>query len=63
MFGLWTMVSSFLLVGRDELKVYLVWGLILSSASSIFVISLPYSIGLILVAIIASVFLYVTGRR
>jgi hypothetical protein len=63
LFGLWTIVSSFLLVGREELKVYLIWGLILSCASSIFVISIAYALGLILIGVIASVFVFVTGKR
>ena len=61
--GLWTIVSSFLLARREELKVYLTWGLILSCASSIFVVSIAYAIALILVAIIASVFVFVIGRK
>ena len=63
LFGLWTVVSSFLLVGREELRVYLVWGVILSCASSIFVIAFAYALGLILIAIIASVFVFVSARR
>lgn len=63
LFGLWTVVSSFLLVGREELRVYLVWGVILSCASSVFVIAFAYALGLILVGIIASVFVFVSARR
>jgi hypothetical protein len=63
LFGLWTIVASFLLVRREELRPYLTWGLILSCASSIFVISLAYAIAIILVGVIASVFVFVTGRK
>ena len=63
LFGAWTLVSAFLLAGDSEKKFYVTWGLLLSCASTIFVIRVTYAIALILIAIIASVFLYVSARK
>ncbi len=61
--GSWTVVSAFVLVKREELRIYFTWGLILACASTLFVISLTYAIALILIAIIASVFVFVSTRK
>ncbi|MGA2874762.1 MAG: hypothetical protein ABSE82_04390 [Nitrososphaerales archaeon] len=62
-FGVWTLISAFLLARKVERNFFLTWGLIISCASTIFVIQLSYAIALILIAIIASVFIYVSARK
>jgi len=63
LFGVWSLVSSFVLAKKEERNIYLTWGLILSCASTIFVISISYAIALILIAIIASLFIFVATRE
>jgi hypothetical protein len=63
LFGVWTIVSAFALAIPEERNFYIMWGIILSCASTIFVIPVSYAIALILIAIIASVFLYVSTRK
>ena len=48
--GVWTLISAFLLARKVERNFFLTWGLILSCASTIFVIQLSYAIALILIA-------------
>jgi len=62
-FGVWSLVSSFVLAKKDERNIYLAWGLVLSCASTIFVISISYAIALTLIAIIASLFIFVAKRE
>ena len=61
--GVWSLVSSFVLARKDERNFYLTWGLILSCASTIFVLAVSYAIALILIAIIASLFIFVSTRK
>ncbi len=63
LFGVWTIVSAFTFARYEERNFFLTWGLIISCTSTIFVIYIGYAIGLILVAIVASVFLYVSTRK
>ncbi len=61
--GIWTMVSSFVLVLRQELRVYLAWGVVIASISSFFAVAATYAVAILLIAIIASVLLFVSGRK
>ncbi|MHB1869164.1 MAG: hypothetical protein ACYCPP_09505 [Nitrososphaerales archaeon] len=62
-FGVWSIVSSVVLAKKQERNIYLTWGLILSCASTIFVISISYAIALTLISIIASLFIFVAARE
>lgn len=63
LFGLWTLVSAFAIARKEERNYFLLWGLILACVSTIFVIPVAYAIGLVLIAIIASVFIYASTRK
>lgn len=61
--GVWTMISSFVIMGKEELRVYFAWGLVIASISSFFVVSATYAVAILLIAIIVSVLLFVSGRK
>lgn len=61
--GVWTIIAAFALVGKEELKVYTTWGIVIACLSTFLVISATYAIALVLIAIIASVFVFAAGRK
>jgi hypothetical protein len=61
--GIWTMISSFVLVAKQEFRVYLAWGVVIASISTFFLIAATYAVAILLIAIIASVLLFVSGRK
>lgn len=63
LFGLWTIVSAFVLMRPSERNFYLTWGLIISCLSTIFVIAVSYAIALVLIAIIAALVINVSTRH
>lgn len=52
LFGVWTMVSAFLLVSERERLYYFEWGLVIAAVSTALVIPLAYATALVLVAVI-----------
>jgi len=63
LFGLWTLISAFLLMAAKDRIFYITWGLIALSISSAFIIHIEYAIALFLIAIIASLLINVTSRK
>lgn len=61
--GIWTLIASFALVTKEELKVYFAWGLVIASISTFLVISIRYAIAILFIAVIASVILFAYGRK
>lgn len=57
--GLWTIVSAFLLVNRQDRWYYSGWGVVLAFLSSFAYLPPGYTIGLVLVSIVALILLYV----
>ena len=61
--GVWTLVSVFTLMFGRARMYYIVWGLILASFSSIFIIRIQYALALIILAVLASVLINVATRK
>ncbi len=63
LFGLWTIISAFMLMRTKERIFYITWGLIALSISSAFVVHIQYAIALFLIAVIASLLINVATRK
>jgi hypothetical protein len=61
--GVWTLVSAFAMMSGHARMYYIVWGLILASFSSIFIIRIQYALALIILAVLASVLINVATRK
>jgi uncharacterized membrane protein YhaH (DUF805 family) len=61
--GVWTLVSAFTLVTEHDRFLYIAWGLILASFSSVFITLIQYAVALIILAIIASILINVPTRK
>jgi len=57
--GLWTIVTAFFLVDRKDQWYYSGWGVVLAFLSSFAYLPAGYTIGLVLIAIVALILLYV----
>ena len=57
--GLWTIASAFFLVERKDRWYYSGWGVVLAFLSTFAYLPAGYAIGLVLVAIVALILLYV----
>ena len=57
--GLWTVVCALLLVDRKDRWYYSGWGVVLAFLSSFAYLPAGYTIGLVLIAIVALILLYV----
>lgn len=55
--GLWTLVAGLLLVERKDRTYYSAWGVVVAVLSTFAVLPLNYTIGLVLVAIVALILL------
>ena len=62
LFGIWTMLSAFLIVTEREKQYYFEWGLVITAVSTALIIPLPYATALVLVAVIG-VIVYSASRR
>ena len=62
LFGLWTIVSGFVLANYDERNYFVTSGIVLTCVSTLFVIQVTYAIALILIGLIASIFIYASTR-
>jgi len=63
LFGVWTLIAAFTLVGQKDRIYYFSWGLILASISSAFITHIEYAIALILLAIVVSLLVNVATRK
>ncbi len=61
--GLWTIGSAFFVVERKDRNYYAGWGVVLAILSLFAFLPLAYTIGLLLVAIVALILLYAYSGR
>ncbi len=61
--GLWTLVAAFAIVERKDRSYYTGWGVVIAALSLFDFIPLSYTIGLVLLAIVALIIIYVYVGR
>jgi hypothetical protein len=61
--GIWSLVSAFVIVIEHDRFLYIAWGLILASFSSVFITQIQYAVALIILSIIASLLINVATRK
>lgn len=61
--GLWTIAGALFVVEPKDRNYYAGWGVVLAVLSLFAFLPLAYTIGLLLVAIVALIFLYAYGNR